>query len=639
MWQRMGKIKWFLTGLTIALFTALSLLAAGWAPAQADDGEWIGLVEAMPADGLIGDWLVGGRAFATDANTEFRTEKGALALGACVEVEFDSASPERADKIATKSSDDCQETPTPSETATPDETTTPSPTASVTPSATPTDDGDDDGDDDDGDETKGRVDQMPARGLVGDWTINGVAYAATASTRFRQSDGPLVVGACVEVKFSGAAAPFVLREIETEDDDDCHPEPTATPSPTGAPDGVERYGRLDSFPAGLVGDWEIDGVAYVANANTEFKTRHGPFAVGACIKVHTTTVAPPFVAREIETEQQYRCGGDDDGGANAEGELYGVLQSFPDGLVGEWNIGGMSFIADATTEFKQERGQFAVGVTVKAHFVVGDDGLNHAREIETKFANDDDGVDDDGNGSFEGAEGQAYGLIEQFPASLVGDWTISGVDYRATEQTRFEERDGAFAVGVRVKVEYFVDATGQRVAQKIEVTDDEGGAGAENRFTLFGFVRAMPARGFSGEWVVDNVRFSADTLAQFKEDHGVLGLGAYVKVEYAVVDGQNLIHEVETHVPPGAGPTTTLGRLDDRGSGAQTASMRTGVWVVGGIPYVVTPATKLNDAQGGLAVGSTVMVNSYLATDGSQVATLVRGVTLSETLHLPVVTR
>ena len=38
---------------------------------------------------------------------------------------------------------------------------------------------------------------------------------------------------------------------------------------------------------------------------------------------------------------------------------------------------------------------------------------------------------------------------------------------------------------------------------------------------------------------------------------------------------------------------------------------------VGGVSYTVTPATDLNDIQGALVLGKTVLVNSYSAADAS----------------------
>ncbi len=160
----------------------------------------------------------------------------------------------------------------------------------------------------------------------------------------------------------------------------------------------------------------------------------------------------------------------------AEAEAYGVLQSFPASLIGEWNIGGLIYVADAATEFKQEGGPFAVGTTVKVHFSTDAAGVNRAREIETKFANDGGGSDDDGNGTYEGAEGHAYGIADSVPDGLVGAWSIGGVSYTATASTKFEQSDGPLANGARVKVEYYLGAGGERIAKKIESTNDDGGA-------------------------------------------------------------------------------------------------------------------------------------------------------------------
>ena len=133
--------------------------------------------------------------------------------------------------------------------------------------------------------------------------------------------------------------------------------------------------------------------------------------------------------------------------------------------------------------------------------------------------------------------------------------------------------------------------------------------------------------------------FVAGATAQFKEEHGLLGVGAYVAVEYSVVNGVNQVHEIETHVPPGAGPLLDIGTIDDKGGTLAAAGVQATTWVIGGVSYTVIPATDLNDVQWALAVGSTAVVNSYLAADGSRVATQIRGITLSDHLFLPVVGR
>ena len=55
--------------------------------AQEDEFELDGVVEAMPATGLIGAWQVSGRTVQVTETTEIDQEMGALAVGTLVEVE------------------------------------------------------------------------------------------------------------------------------------------------------------------------------------------------------------------------------------------------------------------------------------------------------------------------------------------------------------------------------------------------------------------------------------------------------------------------------------------------------------------------------------------------------------------------
>lgn len=535
---------------------------------------------------------------------------------------------------------------------------------------------------------KGRIDAMPAGALTGRWVVAGVSFDATNGTEFRTDKGDFAVGVCVEVEYLGGTQPFTATKIASKNADDCtgsggtptgvpttatpgattSPTTSVTPSGTASPSvtpnpGTEQevYGLVESKPAtGLIGLWKVNGVTYNAPASAEFKQRSGPLVIGACVKIHYFTNTNPFTVRELETEEASDCNNANatpnatvsatpnatvsatpnaTGTPGATGELYGVLQSFPAGLVGNWNIGGMTFVAGANTQFKQERGAFAAGVTVKVHFSIDSAGVNQAREIETKFANDSGGSDDDGNGSFEGAEGHAFGRIDSFPAGLSGQWQIGGILYNTAANTIFVQNNGAFAVGGQVKVEYYLDGQGGRLARKIESTNDNGGATAPARFKLFGFVNSMPANGQIGAWVVDNIAFVTDGSTQFKANNGLLGLGAYVAVEYSIQGGRNQVHEIETHVPPGAGTQTSLGRIDNKGGAVAAAGLQAATWSIGGVNYQITPATDLNDLQSALDVGKNALVNSYTATDGSQVATQVRGITAIYTMNLPVIRR
>ena len=384
-----------LRAILIGLFIATAAVVVwGATVVQAQQSQWQGLIEVMPAGGLIGQWTVQGRAFTTDANTDFRQDKGPFAVGVCAEVEYvGAASPFLATKIASKNADDCLAGTSTASTSTPSTSTPSTSTPETSTPATATPSPDTTGTPGVDQEAFGRVESLPAPGFVGAWTISGVTYNAPASAEFKQENGPLVIGACVKVHYFTNTSPFTLRELSTELASACNgatPTATVTGTPNATPSGtpeatstavgeIEIYGRLDSLPSGLIGTWTVSAVAYTATAGTEFKQEHGAFTVGGCVKLHASTTTTPATIREIETEHEFRCSG---GGSNAEGELFGLLQSFPAGLIGGWNIGGLTFVADANTEFKQANGAFAVGMTVKVHFVRDSNGINLAPRLE-----------------------------------------------------------------------------------------------------------------------------------------------------------------------------------------------------------------------------------------------------------------
>ncbi len=639
----------------------LILFTAAWSvqTAFADDESLVGRIETMPPTGLIGEWQVDGFAFTTSQATQFRAERGDFAVGRCVEVEYVSVATQAvATKVVSKSNDDCQGgVPTvPGVTNTPD----PNATATATPQPSATHEGGDDGGNDDGIRARGIIEALPDGALRGIWTISGVQYEVGAQTRLRQKDGPIAVGACVELWYQGTTEPFKTLRLETQRRSKCGsgatptpgstiPAPTLTPQPSRTPDddGSEIYGTLDSFPTELIGAWVIAGEAYTATVDTEFSQKRGVFTEGICVKAELFPSDATLI-REVETTNGYRCGTDNgsgNGGGNARGDLYGVIQEFPAGLIGEWQIGGTTVTADATTSFNQRKAPFAQGVTVKVHFVVLDDGTFFATEIETKFAREDHGDDHDHNDVYEGAEGHAYGLIESFPADLLGQWQVSGISYTVTSETRIVQPHSDFAVGGLVFVKYRTDADGNRIVRQIKTTRSNGDASSEDHAMLYGFVETMPTSGFVGEWVIDGVSFDATETTKFKEEHGLLGLGSYVKMEYRTVDGRNVLHEIESQVPPGAGDNSALGEIEsiDDGSGTSQAAMaaiaNVTTWTINGQQYVITAATDLNDFQGALEVGQSAFVNSYVDSSGNQVATQIRGVTLAFELFLPAVNR
>jgi hypothetical protein len=230
-------------------------------------------------------------------------------------------------------------------------------------------------------------------------------------------------------------------------------------------------------------------------------------------------------------------------------------------------------------------------------------------------------------------------VIDSLPAERIGVWTIGGIDYQVTAATRLREKHGPFEVGARVRVKYVVDENGQRVATRIETTRSRGGVNNPAHLKAFGYVNQMPPEGLIGEWTINDTVYVAIPGSKFKEEKGLLGVGAYVAVEYHIVNGRNVIHELETKVPPGAGAQSQLGVIEAKQQLSAAAVTDDEVWRIGGVDYLITPATDIDEVESELEVGSTAWVNSYVETDGTIVATEVRGLTISTTIFLPTVNR
>lgn len=489
---------------------------------------------------------------------------------------------------------------------------------------------------DDWPEWRGLLEARPA-GVAGEWRVGGRTFTATAATTLDQEHGTMEVGVCTEVKYQTTGATYQAVEISSKEAYKCN-----GGGDNGGGDDGQRYARIEAMPqSGLIGAWTLGGSAFTTDANTYFEQEHGGYTIGACVEIEHA--AGSALLTKLATEHDYKCSGSGGSGGNVnpQGELYGVIDSFPTGLIGQWVIGGVSLTADSTTQFKQEHGViFAQGVMAEAKFYTDANGVNHATKIETKYGTDQGGHDDDGNGSYEGYEGHAYGVIDAMPAGgTTGVWTIGGFNYTADAATRFEQEHGQFAVGVNVKVKYYLDASNNRIALKIESTNENGGVTSPSHFKVYGFVQSMPINSFNGQWVINGMTFNGDQNSRFVEDHGLLAVGAYVEVEYSTTGGVNYIHKLETQVPPGAGANLDLGDIESTGNLQAVALTANTTWVIGGKSFVVMPATDLNDLSGALAVGSTALVDSYTDASGNAVATQIRGVTITSRTYLPAVRR
>ncbi len=507
--------------------------------------------------------------------------------------------------------------------------------------------------DDSNPEWRGLIEARPTGSVQGEWVVGGRTFTADGSTQIEEEHGALAVGVCAEVKYHVVADGYTAVKIERKESGDCGGNDGGGDNgggDNGGGDNGEQYGRIETMPAGnRAGSWTIGGILYQADANTQFGQEHGGFAVGACVNVHTQ--GNPTVVTKIETEHDYKCdgsgndNGNDNGGGNTSpdhtGELYGLINTLPATLLGEWTIGTMSILVDGNTRLEQEHGAFAVGMLVEVKFTTDSNNIYHATKIESKYATEHDGNDDNGNGSHDGNDGHLYGKVEAMPTGgTVGTWTIAGLTYTATAATRIEQEHGALTIGTNVKIEYYVDANGNRVATKIESTTETGNITDPAHANLYGFVQAMPNGSFNGTWVINGVTVVADNGTLFQETHGLLAVGAYVEVETMRISTETYAVKLETQVPPGAGVHNHGGEIESNSLQAAMQQQSTATtWTIGGQSFLVTPATDLNDGNVALTVGNSAIVNSYTNADGQEVATQIRGIVFTTQLYVPLIVR
>ena len=365
-------------------------------------------------------------------------------------------------------------------------------------------------------------------------------------------------------------------------------------------EGEQVYGKIESFPDQLIGEWIVDGISYTADEATEFNEYHGPFVVGACVGIVYTNDDPGGgnQALKITTEYDYKCGSQHD----PLSEASGVVITFPVDLVGEWVVGSTIYTATANTRFEQEEGPFFVGGCVEVKYV---SDTREAVEIATTESEECDG------------EGEEHfnGLIEVVPeaytSTITSTWVISGLEFISTPETEFNTEHGPLVVGACAKVEYRV-VGGQNMAEEIGSEWAYHCLGSIAFNQIYGSVVSFPPELY-GTWVISPTNdttflFMTDPSTHFKDQHRGINIGTCVKVKYYTLDGVN--HAVEVKVKEGHQcegiEIPSLSKL------VATIEMRpptdtlTGTWTFAGVPFTATEATHFEEHSGNLVVGDCV---------------------------------
>ena len=381
----------------------------------------------------------------------------------------------------------------------------------------------------------------------------------------------------------------------------------AAPDTAVSDDELDFEGLIESFPAGLSGEWVVDGQTFIANNGTEFDTEDGPFAVGVCVDINYIVVNEVQTATRIRTDySDVQCDNSNDDDDNKM-QIYGRLESFPAGLIGEWVVDGVTYTADSQTEFDDDddEGDFFVGVCIEVEY---DPITNLAHEIERE-----DDYKCDGQNS--GILPQTEGLVESFPAGLVGEWIISGVTYQATAVTEFETDDGPFFVGGCVEVKF--DPNNNNLAYEIETEDDDCDDDDNAKRKIYGQLESRPQGTLLGDWVVNGASYTADAQTEFDDDDddGDFIVGACLSIEYSVTPNGNLAREIETEdgykCQNGSAANRYEGRLESFPPSLY------GVWVIDGLSFMTDPSTDFDDDDNNedYQIGDCIEVK-YLNLDG-----------------------
>jgi len=446
--------------------------------------------------------------------------------------------------------------------------------------------------------------------LVGPWVVDKITYTATADTHFEQEAGPFAVGGCVVVKYNPST--FEAKEIQTTHSQEC-----------GGMGDEQFYGFIDKVPAeynptvssnlAITSTWVISGVEFISTPRTEFEPEHGPLVVGACAKVDYRMVNGQNIAHEIASELPFRCLG-----PVAFNQIYGNVSSFPPDLLGTWVISTtgnttFNFMTDPSTQF-MDKHHFTTGICIGVKYY-SSNGVNHAVLVWPTWDKLCQRVEAP-------VPSLLVATVDSLPTgTYTGTWVLAGVEFTATEKTRFETEEHPLKVGDCVAARY--DATdGAMLLFKVEKEEHEAcqSENGQSRFKVYGVVETLPISGtLVGAWQISGIPMDAISTTLFEQEHGLLALGSNVSAKFAydAAASTRTALKIETRVAPGFGCLHHYGHLE----WYQPATSQDGYshWRIDGVAYLGDPGME---ADSHLKIGSLVMVNAYQQ-NGSLIATQV----------------
>ncbi|MDX2034354.1 MAG: DUF5666 domain-containing protein [Blastocatellia bacterium] len=538
-------------------------------PGGGGSGSLTGAIESLPSTpGRIGDWKVAGKTVRVSATTRLNEERGAAAVGITVEVHGAQQ---------TDGSINATEIETKSGTS---------------------------------NETKftGQIEELPSTtGRIGNWKISGRVVRVSQSTRIKENDGPIAIGARVKVEGTPQADGSVAAsEIETEE------------SSNNSPNHIKFRGTVETLPGttGQIGDWRVSGRTVHVTAGTKIKLEYGPVAVNSIVEVEGSRQTDGSVtASEIEVED--RVAGTV---RNTQGycRFYGVIRALPgtQGFIGEWTIGNIKVQVTAATTIDQTRAPVVVGALVEG-LAAPVNGKFEAVKIEVKQTSS-------------GSAGylRFYGVIGTLPAAqnFVGAWTVGAKTVHVAATTRIKQERGKVAVGAFVEVVGNQRADGSVDAAEVEVkTENSNGAGA-GFVSFYATITGLPTtQGWIGDWLAGGKTIHVVAATKIEQERASVAVGALIEVKGNLrTDGSIDAVKIETKASSiaGGGDATFIeivGKIEK----LPATSNFVGDWTIDGRTVRVSAATFIKREHGAIAVGTLVEAKGALQTDGSVDATVI----------------
>jgi hypothetical protein len=315
-------------------------------------------------------------------------------------------------------------------------------------------------------------------------------------------------------------------------------------------------------------------------------------------------------------------------------EIYGVVESFPELLVGNWTIDGVVYTATSETHFSMDDSPFYVGACVEVRYNQ-DTYIAYSIEMnDTEKCNGDDEVRE-----------HFYGLIEQVPEGYTstqdlplhgtpgvsGTWVISGTAFVSTEETRLKTHHGPLEVGACASVKY-------RVVDGVNMADE---IRSEKIFMCYRPVSFNQAYGYVvtfpddlvGAWVISDttgmsMTFMTTPSSDVRVHHYPLEVGACLKVKYFTDQGVNYAAYVKTSNPQQCEghfiEFNPLSKLYATVDAMPPTTTITGTWVLAGVNFTATQETRIEEEEGPLEVGSCAEAK-YDATNGAMLLRKLEG--------------